>query len=196
MISFLSGLDHDLFWLINSAHCVFLDHFFLIATNLGSGWVVAPILLTIVFFKIPRQKLVPFITCATLFMVGSGLINSRIKQSYNRPRPLTFFAQENNRHAAPQRSVHAVGERLYWNSFPSGHSNTAFAAATLLAVRFGGVYWLAFIAACIVGYSRVYLGAHFPSDVAAAGLLSFGVMYMGIIVYNWYDRRGKVHDQR
>lgn len=187
MISILSSTDSSLFWLINSHHNVFFDCFFSIATNLGSGWVVTPILLTIAFIKIPRKKLVPFIVSTTLFMVGSGLINTQIKQSFDRPRPLAFFSKEAAPGADAQREVHAAGERLYCNSFPSGHSNTAFATATLLALRFGGLYWLAFVLAGMVGYSRIYLGVHFPSDVFAGALLGIAFMWAWSRVYLWYD---------
>jgi membrane-associated phospholipid phosphatase len=196
MVSFLSGIDHNLFWLINSAHCAFFDYLFSIATYLGNGWVITPILLAIVMIKTPRKKLVPFIVCATLFMVGSGLINSHIKQTFNRARPLTYFSKENSADHNSRRAVHTVGERLCCNSFPSGHSNTAFAAATLLALRFGGIYWIAFAVAFVVGYSRIYLGVHFPADVAAGALLGMCVMYAGYFTFNRYDRRGAVHDQQ
>jgi undecaprenyl-diphosphatase len=189
MFTFLLHIDHNLFWFINSLHCAFLDNFFLITTNLGNGWVVTPVLLLIAFIKVPRQKLGPFIISATLFMVGSGLINTQIKQSFSRPRPVSSFSEEIAPRPNEHRSVHAIGERLYCNSFPSGHSNTAFAAATLLALGFGGLYWLAFAVAGIVGYSRIYLGAHFPSDVVAGALLGFIVMWIWFKLYLWYDRR-------
>jgi membrane-associated phospholipid phosphatase len=189
MFTILLHIDHNLFWFINSLHCAFLDNFFLITTNLGNGWVVTPVLLLIAFIKVPRQKLGPFIISATLFMVGSGLINTQIKQSLDRQRPLTFFANETGPRSDKQYPVHAIGERLYHNSFPSGHSNTAFAAATLLALSFGGMYWLAFVVAGFVGYSRIYLGTHFPSDVVAGALLGFIVMWIWFKLYLWYDRR-------
>jgi undecaprenyl-diphosphatase len=197
MFTFLLRVDHNLFWLINSIHCSFFDHFFRIVTNLGNGWVVTPILLLIAFIKVPRQKLILFIASATIFMVGSGLINTQIKQSLDRPRPLTFFANETGPHSDKQYPVNAIGERLYHNSFPSGHSNTAFAAATLLALSFGGMYWLAFGMAGIVGYSRIYLGAHFPSDVVAGALLGIIVMWIWFKLYLLYDHgRAQQNDKK
>jgi Membrane-associated phospholipid phosphatase len=197
MLSFLPSTNVSLFWLINSHHNVFFDCFFSIVTNLGNGWVVTPVLLTIVIIKVPRQKLALFIASATFFMVGSGLINTQIKQSFNRPRPLTFFAKETGYGSNEQRSVHAVGERLYWNSFPSGHSNTAFAAATMVALRFGGVFWLAYVVACLTGYSRIYMGTHFPSDVAAGAFLGVIIMWIWSKIYLWYDcRRTNKNDKK
>ena len=204
MFVFLSSIDHNLFWLINSHHSYFFDCFFSIVTYLGNGWVVAPVLLAIVVKKIPRKKLFPFIVFSTIFMVGSALINTQIKQSINRPRPMAFFGNETNqiRLAQPRASqapyaVHVVGERMCCNSFPSGHANTAFSAATLVALRFGGVFWWAYLPAGIVGYSRIYMGAHFPSDVGAGALLGVVVLWIGLRMYYWFDRRGTVrHDKQ
>ena len=59
------------------------------------------------------------------------------------------------------------------DSFPSGHSATAFAAATVLALalRSGRVTAALFVLAAAVGYSRLYVGVHFPLDVLAGAAL-------------------------
>ena len=70
-----------------------------------------------------------------------------------------------------ERDVLVVGIRTTDASFPSGHSASSFAAATTLATFYPQASPLVFALATGVALSRVHLGQHFPSDVAAGGLL-------------------------
>jgi membrane-associated phospholipid phosphatase len=187
MLSSLSNIDHSLFWLINAHHNVVFDYFFGIITNLGNGWYVTPILLFFVLKKIPRHRLTAFIIFSVLAMTTCGLINSQIKKHVSSSRPLAYFSAHPIITQTPQGSdtavVHVVGEKLMRQSFPSGHTHTAFSAAALLALSFGGWYWISLIPAFLVGYSRIYVGAHFPVDVVCGALLGFVIMWIGYIIY-------------
>ncbi len=60
-------------------------------------------------------------------------------------------------------------------SFPSAHSAYAFLMATLLAGWFPKYRILFYVLAGIIGWTRIYLFLHFPTDVIAGGFLGYGV---------------------
>jgi membrane-associated phospholipid phosphatase len=85
-----------------------------------------------------------------------------MKKAVNRPRPFVTYND------ITQRDMH-VGPY----SFPSGHTSTAFALATSVSLAYPKWYIIApsFIWAATVGYSRMRLGVHYPSDVLAGAII-------------------------
>ena len=65
-------------------------------------------------------------------------------------------------------------------SFPSGHSSMAFSTATSLSIAFPKWYIIApsFVWAGTVGYSRMHLGVHYPSDVFVGALIGVGSAWL------------------
>ncbi|HEY3250538.1 MAG TPA: phosphatase PAP2 family protein [Ignavibacteria bacterium] len=62
-------------------------------------------------------------------------------------------------------------------SFPSGHTSTAFTIATMFALRYPAypqVFLPIYLWAATIGYGRMYLGMHFPSDILVGGLIGTG----------------------
>jgi undecaprenyl-diphosphatase len=168
------------FWFVNSHHAPPFDWVFLAFTQLGNGWITVPLTLALVGFRHRRQAAVPLMTCALAFAL-SGLGNNTIKRFVEWRRPAEHFARQDPTGATASR-VHVVGEVLGGRTFPSGHTNTAFAAATLLVGLLGRRWWPALLVAGAVGWSRMYLGVHFPSDVVTGAVLGAGVTTAVVIL--------------
>ena len=102
------------------------------------------------------------LACASA-LASSGLallINQLIAQVWGRARPF-----------ADHRSAHVWGNRSHDPSFPSDHASAAFgiAFAVFLFDRLVGSIFLA--ATFVIGVGRVFIGAHYPADVAAGCLV-------------------------
>jgi len=109
-------------------------------------------------------------------MISSSLFSLILKSLIQRPRPFEVY---------PIIEKISVGGSA---SFPSGHTTTAFALALALAIAFRNRYITAisFIWAMGVGFSRIYCGVHYPSDILAGLILGLGCSY---ICYRFYFQK-------
>lgn len=78
-------------------------------------------------------------------------------------------------------------------SFPSGHTSASFATAASLSLAFPKWYVIApsFAWASAVGYSRMRMGVHYPSDVLAGAILGAGTSYLTYKGNQWLRAKRK-----
>lgn len=165
------------FVLLNAFHAPWLDIFFSSFTFLGDGVFVLSIILLLFIFA-DRMKAFA-LSCAFL---TSGCLIQVLKRIFQFPRPKLYFEE------TAFQYLHYVNHVTLHSSysFPSGHTTSAFALATVLVLSFKK-QWLAipcFLFAMLVGYSRIYLAQHFLFDVmvgAAIGTLS-GLMGYYVVI--------------
>jgi membrane-associated phospholipid phosphatase len=113
--------------------------------------------------------------------IGSTAI---LKNLVNRTRPADKYPTEV-----------FVSNPSQGKSFPSGHTSQAFAIATTLTLQYKKWYVTvpAYLWAGCVGYSRMYLGKHYPSDVLAGALVGSGSSYLSHIISNKLFRNKKLN---
>jgi len=109
-----------------------------------------------------------------------GIFTYSLKEIVKRPRPYVTYPNE----IIPYDTESSL-------SFPSGHTSLAFATATALSLKYPKWYVIAptYFWACSVGYSRMNLGMHYPSDVFAGAVLGSGSAYVTYLINNWYWKK-------
>ena len=142
---------------------------------------------------------VPVIICGTGFLkhdslivrnslnIGSALVVTVIittvaKYTVNRTRPFIKY---------PYIEKEAAGGSP---SFPSGHTSEAFALATSVSLTYSKWYVIApsLLWAGAVGYSRMDLGVHYPSDVLAGAIIGSGCSWITFKVnQRLYNKPGR-----
>jgi len=161
--SLLYPYDKDLLYMINGASgSKALDAIMLALTEFGGSlfW----LLFIIVLWVYGESKERRFAIFLTIAMITSGILGLFLKAFLYRPRPYEALT-----------GIKLIGVEEHGSSFPSGHSFRAFTVSTLAFRRYGRNASPLLILSLLVTVSRVYLGAHYPTDTIAGAFLGLSI---------------------
>lgn len=167
----ISALDRKIILALRDRRHPVFTQLLIVLTHSGSGttWISASVILLILEFM--HVKVLSSQTIFLRSMICSLIawwLGSLIKKKVNRPRPEERIPGFEAEITAPK-----------CQSFPSSHTGSAIALFTALWLSLHPYtpmigYW-----ALLVGFSRIYLGVHFPSDLIGGAILG---MICGVFI--------------
>lgn len=171
-------MDFDILYAIQAIRTPFLDKCILALTTVmgsyGTMWII--IAVPMLFFKKTRRAgIAVLLSYLLVFGVGQYVLKDWIA----RPRPCHL-----------DETVSLLVARPASYSCPSTHSAWAFAAATSVLLYFRKWGIVTMIVAALIGFSRMYLFVHFPSDVLFGAVLGVLLAIAAVKLVNCvFDRR-------
>lgn len=159
--------DQNILLFINSISSPAMDQSMLLVTTLGSptAVVIAASVVAAAYLRARRWRAFTLILAS---IVGAGLLESVLKMVFARQRPELWGL--------------LVHEPTY--SFPSGHAAMSMALVAALVLIAWQTKWRWYVICggtvftLLVGFSRMYLGVHYPTDVLAGWVVAIGWVFV------------------
>lgn len=171
------------FMLLNANRNSVLDSCMPYITHLGD---YISVLLVVLFLIIKKNKQAAWLLLTNSILITVLVQGLKLLIFPDSLRPQGYLPQFG---LNPQTAPNLV---MYFNnSFPSGHTAQGFtlffsAAWLLKSIQF---QYICTIIACMIGYSRIYLGQHFVEDVLVSALFSVPINLLMYSIYEYYLKR-------
>ena len=153
----IANVDKSVFRALNGDGGAVLDAIMQLFTWLGDALILAPVVLASLLVA-DRTRFAPRAAFVAIATTAASAVTMALKHIVGRARPLAALGAE---------AVHVVGKPVFERAWPSGHATVAATVWLSLALLFPR-WRIPLIAVGVVsGYSRIYVGAHFPGYVLA-----------------------------
>ncbi len=176
MLEELLKYDTQLFIFLNNLGNTSWDGFWLFVTEKWSSIPIYAILLYLIFKNYGWKGTLVIVVCVALMITATDQLANVFKHGFQRPRPCQVESLK--------ATIRFVADGCGRYGYFSAHAASSMAAAVFLGLSLQKWYkylpFLLLIWAVITGYSRIYLGVHYPLDVIT------GMAFGGIIGWLFY----------
>lgn len=162
-------MEISILYAINSLHNNIMDNIMKTITILGDAGIIWLIIALILLFNVKTRKCGILIILAML--IGLVIGNIILKNVIARPRPFSLDG-----------TIKLLIQKPLDYSFPSGHTMASFEAAVIIYLHNKKYGIISLIIAILIGFSRMYLFVHYPSDVLFGAIL--GSLIAIIVFYS------------
>ena len=164
-------IDEAIFFFFQDLQRPWLDYFLAWPTYFGHTIVALSLTVggIVLFDKSRNPEKISF---ATLGILATYWTTQAAKLLFNRPRPHVFFEY-----------VNVIFDKPLNNAFPSGHTSIVFAAAFMLNYLYPDKARWTYAVAVWVAVTRLYVGAHYPTDLLGGAVLGMASAAFACFVF-------------
>ncbi len=182
MLEYITEVDMSiLFFIYENLRSELMNIIMVIITTLGDGgilWIAIAVLC--LCFKKTRKC---GIAMGVAMVVGLAIGNGIIKNVVGRIRPFQYWYETSG------EMIDILIKQPGEFSFPSGHTQNSFAAATVLMMYDKRKGIPALIMAALIAFSRLYVFVHYPTDIL--GGMFFGILWavLSVLFVNFISKK-------
>ena len=192
-MEYILQLDRGLFYILNTELTVYFLDFFMPFITTKSNFIEAIVFAWLVIFLTGKWKDRKILIIVIFVVLISDLAANVLKEIIQRVRPCNVLPEV--------RLLVGCTESF---SLPSGHATNAFAVATYLSYTYRRYIPVFFFLAVLVAYSRIYVGVHYPLDVAGGALLGSSWAVIAVeadrrlspAIVSWFNKRFGIERQQ